>query len=96
MKISLKICISKKLFEQQKTFQFEIKLCFTFHPLKSPNKNFMAVGVEREKELCCMGNELIIGYRAKYHRIHETKTELFSLSSWDMKRGENPPIQYLI
>lgn len=52
----------------------------------------MAVGVEREKELCCMGNDLIIGYHAKYHRVHETKTELFSLSSWGMKRGENPPI----
>lgn len=59
MTITLKNCTGKKLFQQ-----FEVKLCSTFHPLKSPNKNFMTVGVEREKELCCMRNELIIGYHA--------------------------------
>lgn len=76
----------------KKTFKFEMTLCSTFHPLNSPDKNFKAVGVEREEELFCMGNELIIGYHAKYRRVHETKPELFSLSSWNIKRGENPLI----
>lgn len=57
----------------KKTFKSEIKLCSTFRPLNSPNTNFKAVGVDREKELPCMGNELIIGYHAKYHQVHETK-----------------------
>lgn len=38
-----------KTFPDTKTFNFEMKLCSTFHPLQSPKENFMAVGVERER-----------------------------------------------
>lgn len=77
-------------FFQQRKPWFE-KKSSTFYPLNSPNKNVMAVRVEREKELCCMDNELIIGSHAKYHWVRDKKTELFSFSSWNMKK-ENPLI----